>query len=162
MATRRRKRTYKRTTTTRRKPTRRRRMGSVGAMKKIDMQSLAGLSTGAITSSTIDAFIDKFFPNFDNKIKAAVKIAFGVALPQFVKARGYDKFIKGVSDGYIVTGVSDFASDTVLPTIMSGVAGSLPIVTGKETSVPVITGKGYENKIPTITGCQLEELENNY
>ena len=163
MATKRKRTTRRRTTT--RTPARRRR--TIGQIKGFDVQSVAGLGTGAVTSTAITSLVSNFVPNLDPKIQAGVKVALGVALPQFLKMRGWDKFIKGVGDAYIVTGISEFAADTMLNVEVENAvtAGIRGLVGGnsccKVGKIPQIGVKNTD-QVPTISGPMMEEIENNY
>ncbi len=164
MATKRKRTTRRRTTT--RTPARRRRR--IGAIKGFDAQSVAGLGTGAVTSTAITGLVSNFVPNLDPKIQAGVKVALGVALPQFLKMRGWDKFIKGVGDAYVVTGISELAADTMLnfevDNAVEGAVRGLSGVFGKgNCKIPTIgVHQNNTSGVPTISGAAMEEIENNY
>lgn len=166
MATRRRK------STTRRKPTRRRttavkrrrRRSSVGFIKGVDFQNVAGLGTGALTGKSLDVLVSKLFPTLDDNLKAGAKVTLGLLLPTLLKVRGWDKFIKGVGDGWIANGFGDFAISAGLPSIVSGIASTyIPRAATKtmQQTIPTVNGT-RQNAIPTINGCELEELETNF
>lgn len=155
MATRRKRTTRRRTTRT--TPTRRRRR-RIGAIKGVDFKEVAGLVTGALTSNLLDRFTATLNP----QVTAGVKMGVGIALPMFLKLRGYDQFIKGVGAGWVVQGASELGSAV-------GISGVPEIFRGLKSEsfqnqIPVVgqNGTGTVN-VPIINGIgQIEEMEENY
>lgn len=152
MATRRRRTTRRKTTTRRR-----RRVSGIG---KMDFTSVAGIMAGAVGGQFLDGM--PFFSTLDPKIQSAIKIALGVATPNFVKGT----FAKGMADGLVASGAVDLASDFG---IVSGVgkylhgigAGDVPVISatssarsrrGQLNELAGATMTFSDNDVPTIAG----------
>jgi len=141
-------------------PTRRRRKTS--GIGKMDVTSIGGIMAGSIGAQ----FLDKlpFYSTLDPKIQSAVKIALGVAGPQFIKGA----FAKGAFDGILASGAADLASDFGLVSgigkYIHGIGGhDVPTIAAMSTAqsrgdqLNELTGSTmtfHDGDVPTIAGIE--------
>lgn len=121
---------------------------SVSGVGKIDVNSIAGLMAGGVGAKFIDSA--PFVSTLDPKIQSAIKIALGIAAPQFVKGA----FVRGVSDALVAAGAADLASDFGL---VSGIGKYLPSIYSND--VPVInataTAKSRAGQLDELRGATM-------